>query len=228
MLVIFDTETTGLSPERDGIVQFASIMQREKEAALTTFERLCNPGIPIPLEVTALHGITNSDIQTAESTYTVLRRWWQHVQKESNGEQIILAGHNILEFDIPFVTRVISLGKVKIIDTYQLALRLEKDTINHKLETLHSSRKFPARKAHDALEDCWMVRDLLFEYMQQVRLGAEQLADWLAQPAILPAMPFGKHKGKPFRSIPKGYLVFMLSKNVNRDVQASIRRALHA
>ena len=46
-IVVFDTEATGLSPERDRVVEIAAIAFEDGREA-GTFESLINPGIPIP------------------------------------------------------------------------------------------------------------------------------------------------------------------------------------
>lgn len=62
-LVGFDLETTGVNVHEDRIVQAALVEVRDgAEAARTTW--LANPGIEIPAEATAVHGITTEHAAT--------------------------------------------------------------------------------------------------------------------------------------------------------------------
>lgn len=57
-LVFFDTETTGVNIAKDRIVELCArkvYLDRSQEKYLQRF----NPGIPIPPEATAIHGITD-------------------------------------------------------------------------------------------------------------------------------------------------------------------------
>ena len=61
-LVVFDLETTGLFPKRDRIIELGAI----KVMPDGTEEERCwllNPGIPIPPESTAVHGIADEDVK---------------------------------------------------------------------------------------------------------------------------------------------------------------------
>ncbi|WP_062518711.1 exonuclease domain-containing protein [Demequina silvatica] len=57
-MVGFDTETTGVSTERDRIVTAAVITRRGGEVSTRTW--LIDPGIPIPEAASAVHGISTS------------------------------------------------------------------------------------------------------------------------------------------------------------------------
>ncbi|RIH79078.1 DNA polymerase III PolC-type [Meiothermus hypogaeus] len=69
-IVVLDVETTGLSPEQNEIIEFA--MVRLENGRRTVFERLVNPGVPIPPFISRLTGIRNEDVRDAADIYTVL------------------------------------------------------------------------------------------------------------------------------------------------------------
>jgi len=69
-VVVLDVETTGLSPENSEIIELALI--RLENGQLTVFERLVNPGMPIPPFISRLTGIRNQDVRGAADIYTVL------------------------------------------------------------------------------------------------------------------------------------------------------------
>ena len=61
--VVLDTETTGLDTKVARVVQIGAVRLASGEVDDTdAFDRLVDPGVPIPPESTEIHGITNADI----------------------------------------------------------------------------------------------------------------------------------------------------------------------
>lgn len=69
-IVVLDVETTGLSPDQNEIIELALV--RLENGQRTVFERLVNPGVPIPPFISRLTGIRNEDVHGAADIYTVL------------------------------------------------------------------------------------------------------------------------------------------------------------
>ncbi|MBU2994415.1 3'-5' exonuclease [Octadecabacter sp. 1_MG-2023] len=64
--VVFDSETTGLDPVTDEVVQLGAVrVVNGKVVAGEAFETLVNPGIPIPKRSTDVHGVSNAMIADA-------------------------------------------------------------------------------------------------------------------------------------------------------------------
>lgn len=61
---VFDLETTGMSAVRDRIVEIGAV-RVEIDGTLSRFETLVNPGIPIPYQVTRVHGIDDDMVADA-------------------------------------------------------------------------------------------------------------------------------------------------------------------
>lgn len=61
-LATFDLETTGVDVESDRIVSAALIILDRAGTPITTNRWLVNPGVPIPEEATAVHGITTEHV----------------------------------------------------------------------------------------------------------------------------------------------------------------------
>src|SRR6478735_6016847 len=72
--VVFDLETTGLSPARSRIVEIGAQRVDALEAG-DTFETLVNPGVPLPTAITALTGIAQGDVRGAPSADLAVRRF---------------------------------------------------------------------------------------------------------------------------------------------------------
>ena len=95
-LVFFDIESTGLSITRDRMVEVAFL--KVQPDGNTDFKRyLMNPGIPIPAEVSAIHGITDEDVRFAPKFEQVAGEMYEFLQNTD------LAGFNALRFDIPML-----------------------------------------------------------------------------------------------------------------------------
>ena len=61
-LVFFDTETTGVDAANDRIIEISLLkLYRDGREEIKTFR--INSGIPIPAEVSAVHGIKDEDVE---------------------------------------------------------------------------------------------------------------------------------------------------------------------
>ena len=62
-LAFIDTETTGIDPDADAIVEIAIV--RYRNGVPDVFHSLVNPGFPIPPTASAVHHITDDDVRDA-------------------------------------------------------------------------------------------------------------------------------------------------------------------
>ena len=72
--VVFDLETTGLSPEADEMIEISGIRVREGKAA-EEFSTLVNPGRPIPYAASRVNGITDRMVRKAPDLRDALGRF---------------------------------------------------------------------------------------------------------------------------------------------------------
>lgn len=100
--VILDTETTGLDPATDKIIELALVKFEYSRATceigrvLGVYDGLEDPGVTIPPESTAVHGITDEMVRGKRLDDTAI----EHLL---DGVGVVIA-HNA-EFDRPFVER---------------------------------------------------------------------------------------------------------------------------
>ena len=71
-LVVFDLETTGKRVQTDRIVEI-SLLKMLPDGTNQIKTRHLNPGIPIPAEATAIHGITDADVANEYSFRQIAR-----------------------------------------------------------------------------------------------------------------------------------------------------------
>jgi len=96
---VLDTETTGLDASTARIVQIGVLrLAKGKLEADAHFERLVDPGLPIPTAASAIHGITNERVIGAPPFAAVIDDFEAFVGKS------ILIGHNI-SYDLTVLRR---------------------------------------------------------------------------------------------------------------------------
>jgi len=95
-LVFFDLETTGVDKGNDRIVEIA-MLKLYPDGSEATFTIRVNPGIPIPAEATAVHGITDDDVANSPHFYEICESVHQFLLDSD------VAGFNSNNFDIPFL-----------------------------------------------------------------------------------------------------------------------------
>lgn len=89
--VVFDLETTGLSPETDEIIEISGIKVRNGQVD-SDFSTLVNPGRPIPYSATNINGITDEMVRNAPMLKEALENFLDFAGED------ILVGHNIHSF----------------------------------------------------------------------------------------------------------------------------------
>ncbi len=93
--VVFDTETTGLYPWRDKIIEIGAVRFCNGEP-VETFHSMVDPGVRIPEMVTQINHITNEMVAGAPAITDVLPAFEDFVGEDA------LVGHNI-DFDLRFI-----------------------------------------------------------------------------------------------------------------------------
>lgn len=163
-VVVFDTETTGLSPAHDRIVEIGAIRYLNGEP-IEKFHSYVDPERHIPEDITKINNITDDMVAGSPVIGQVLPSFDKFI-----GDSILVA-HN-LEFDLKFIyysgSKVLE-TKRKYIDTLEQARELinKNDVYDYKLETLAGYYKLTIPDAHSALADAfaagWLFYHLILE-----------------------------------------------------------------
>ena len=129
-LVFFDLETTGMNIAHDRIVEISYLKifpdQREEVKTIRV-----NPGVPIPPEITAIHGISDDDVKDAP-LFNDIAQTLANTLKGCD-----LAGYNLHKFDLPLLAEEFiranidfDLKKSKIIDVQVIFYKKEQRTLS--------------------------------------------------------------------------------------------------
>lgn len=167
-IVAFDTETTGLAPSRDRIIELAAI-RYVNGSPVEKFHSYVNPERPIPAEASQINHITDDMVAGAPTIGQILPSFEKFVGKST------LVAHN-LEFDLKFLyysgSKILE-TKRKYIDTLDQAHKLiKKDEVSdYQLETLCWHFNHNIASAHSALADAFAV-GWLFHYLVLQKQGS--------------------------------------------------------
>ncbi|MBW2524411.1 MAG: 3'-5' exonuclease [Deltaproteobacteria bacterium] len=181
-----DTETTGIDPETDRIVELgATVFQQGR--LLRKMGMLLNPGMPIPAEATAVHGITDDEVAECPSLAEIADRFLEHVRRAE-----LLVGYNW-----PFDAGLLEVGlgdswrdairdkpifDVLVLVRFDDIGRYWKGPGRHRLDAV-GERLGVARegKAHRASSDCIMTCRILWQLQEHLPDDAHAAAELLAE-----------------------------------------------
>jgi DNA polymerase-3 subunit epsilon len=155
-VVVLDGETTGLDVARDRLVSIAGVrMHGARLYRQISFDRMVNPGVPIPRGSTAVHGISDRMVERAPDAGQVLPELADFI-----GDAVVV-GHNI-GFDLALLaaeaTRAGLLWRQpRALDTGHLAAALDPGLTDLNLDTLADRYSVRVEGRHTALGDCLLT-----------------------------------------------------------------------
>jgi len=162
--VALDIETTGLDADRDAIIEIGAV-RFKGDRILDTYNKLINPGRPIPYKIEQLTGISNADVADAPPLSAVLPQISRFV-----GQHPII-GHNI-NFDLSFLRKHGLFAQNTGVDTFELAGILLPHASRYSLTALLKYLRIqlpPDGQAHRALDDAEATRHLFEALLDQAR-----------------------------------------------------------
>lgn len=166
-IILFDTETTGLSAEKERIIELAAIKYQVQDdlslKEVGRYHQYIQPRFLISQTIIDLTGITNEQL----SAYPYEEDVFEDI-KNFFGNPYAISGHNV-DFDIRFLNALYErnntepITPVFIFDTLEFSRDLVVGTENHKLGTIaHMYGLDEGVEFHSAIEDV-QVTAKLFE-----------------------------------------------------------------
>jgi DNA polymerase III subunit epsilon len=160
-LVIFDLETTGLSPMASDIIQIAAVRVRLGNILHSeTFSTFVNPGYSIPAFITSYTGISNAQVRNAPTASTALPQFSRFVGKST------LLAHNGHRFDMPFIRAAcmknrLSTRSIGYADSIYLSKQVWQSSRGHGLDAVLERLKLNTSeyRRHDARGDVGLLAE---------------------------------------------------------------------
>lgn len=128
-LATFDLETTGVNVAQDRIVEI-SIIKLNPDGSEETLTELVNPEMPIPIEASSVHGITD---ETVADKPTIKELAPKIVEFIGDAD---LSGYNCLKFDVPLLMEEFlrngidfSMKNRKVVDVQNIFHKMEQRTL---------------------------------------------------------------------------------------------------
>lgn len=193
---VLDTETTGLDPRGgDAIVSIGAVrVDRARVREDDVFDRLVDPGRPIPAVATSVHGITDEMVAGRSTLSMVL------ADLSRFAEDTVLVGHDI-GFDLAFLRpSEAAAGRAlpgRVLDVLLLSAVLHPaDGENHSLDTLARRYGVPVLGRHTALGDALVTAEILVRMIAQ--LHAEGIETFGEAVAAATSTSLAKESAKRF------------------------------
>jgi len=169
-IVAIDIETTGLSEERDAIIEIGAVKFKGRRVE-DEWSSLINPNRHIPEFISGLTGISDAEVRNAPRFQDVVGDLHAFV-----GEAPII-GHNV-RFDMGFLQRAGLFPYNEIIDTYELASVLMPTASRYNLGALGKQLGILLPATHRALDD---ARVTMAAFNRLIELARELPLELLAE-----------------------------------------------
>ena len=178
-ILYFDTETTGLDPLKNGIIQFSGIIEIDNKVE-EEFNFKIRPfeTDEINSEALEVNNVTKDQLKTfptAEKSYILIEKLFNtYIDRYDSTDKFSPAGYNV-RFDLEFLSKYFTKNNNIYFGSYcnwrsidALSLLYFLDYIgylkleNYKLNTVCDYFKIPI-KAHDAMSDIKATRNLIIK-----------------------------------------------------------------
>jgi len=168
--VILDTETTGLSADKDRIVEIACVELNNHIPTKNVFHTFLNPEIKVSADAFSVHGYSDEFLSNKPKFKDVVKDFLNFIKDKK------LIIHNA-DFDLGFLNNELKrlnikpILKANIIDTLQIA-RSKFPGVGNSLDALCKRFKIniEAREKHSALLDCQLLSKVYMELVDKKEL----------------------------------------------------------
>lgn len=162
--VVFDIETTGLSPKFNKIIEIGAVRVKDGKIC-DTYSQFINPEVPIPYSITKLTSITDNMVMEAPTIDVVLPQFLEFV-----GDAVLVA-HNAA-FDTGFIKAFArQLGLIcdnTIMDTMTLAHILIPELGKYTLDRLCKQFNVSLENHHRACDDAAATAEIFVKMLDMI------------------------------------------------------------
>lgn len=166
-LIVFDFETTGLSPDMgDRSIEIGAVLI-ENGQITQRFQQLMNPSVRIPVFIENLTGITNRMVSEARKNNEVMAEFFEFIHD-----------HNLVAHNASFDERFLRAEFKRIKKTFNGGIacsllasrRIFQQAPNHQLATLAEYKNLPSDGVyHRALADAEVTAHLWLSLLAELR-----------------------------------------------------------
>lgn len=168
--VILDTETTGLSADKDRIVEIACIELINHIPTKNIFHTFINPETKVSADAFSVHGYSDEFLSNKPKFKEIVKNFLDFIKDKK------LVIHNA-DFDLGFLNNELRRLNVKpilksdVVDTLQIA-RSKFPGVGNSLDALCKRYKInvEAREKHSALVDCHLLSKVYIELIDKKEL----------------------------------------------------------
>lgn len=165
--VVFDLETTGLSPQDCFITEIGAVVVENGEIT-ESYNAFANPGCHIPEKVVQLTGITDEMVADAPGQEEAVRAFLKFVEGRP------LVAHNAHGFDIRFLKAAAERYGIPFentyLDTLPLSQALYAGLRNYKLDTIGKYLEIPPFNHHRACDDARALAQIFVKEIEDLAL----------------------------------------------------------
>lgn len=237
-ICFFDLETTGVDIEKDFIVEIC-VLKLNPDFTEEVKTMRINPGVPIPAEATAVHGITNEMVIDCPLFVSISKSLLAFIS------DCDIAGFNSNRFDVPFLYFMFqrvglewNWRDANLIDVRNIFVRQEE-------RTLSAGVKFylgeDHSEAHSSEADVRATKRIFFEQLTKYQLSKDlkELALYSNYDNEIIDLggkfakdkegdfifTFGKHQGKKCKN-EKDYLLWMMNGTFPKDTKEMAKKIM--
>ena len=179
----------------------------------------------------SIHHITNRMVQGKPS--------FRGSETHTKLQNLVAAGKNVIvahnaRFDVDMLNKE-GIFPPRVICTFKLARYLDKNGVipKYNLQYLRYFLDLEIEATpHNALGDILVLEGVFgrinakFQGIPELEDPVEEMIRISSSPIMIPRMPFGKHKGLLFSEVPQDYLEWLLTTELDEDMEYTVKKHL--